>query len=104
MKNNNEQFKYLHSFNFMPDIYNRNSGQRVQWGFYVSYVNGISFKNVVATTQKYDFRSAYVFDDVQVVNMDNVYINGNIKRPQIILRNVTGQNLKGKSELVKTVK
>ncbi len=73
------------------------------WGFYVRHVNGIAFKNVAVVTRKHDFRPAYVFDDVQGVNMDKVYMNGDNNGAQIILRNVTGKNLNVDPELVKVV-
>ncbi len=73
------------------------------WGFYVRHATGITFKNVVVAAKEYDFRPAYVFDDVQEVNMDYETINEDEKGAQIVLRNVTGENIKVKPELMKSV-
>jgi hypothetical protein len=73
------------------------------WGFYVRHAKDITFKNVAVATKKCDFRPAFVFDDVSGVNMDNLYINGDYKRSQIILKNVTGMNLNVKPGLVKNI-
>ncbi len=73
------------------------------WGFYVRHATGITFKNVVVAAKEYDFRPAYVFDDVQEVNMDHVTINEDEKGAQIVLRNVTGENIKVKPGLIKSV-
>ena len=91
-----EQIKDYPEFNMFREL--------PSWGFYVRHVYGISFKNVAITVKKTDFRPAYVFDDVSGVHFDNVNINENNKRPQIILKKVTDPNLKVRSALVKTVK
>ena len=74
------------------------------WGFYVRHVEGIIFSNVTVKTKAYDYRPAYVFDDVQEVKMDNISINKNKRGPQIILKNVSDKNLKVSQDLIFTVK
>lgn len=78
-------------------------GELPAWGFYVRHVKNITFKNVAVAAKKRDYRHSFVLDDVSDVKMDNVYINEDDKGPQIILRNVTGKDLKVNPELVKTV-
>lgn len=74
------------------------------WGFFVRHVDNITFKNVVLTVKKDDFRPAYVFDDVRELNMNNVSINDKDQKSQVILKNVLDPKLTVKSDLIKIVK
>jgi polygalacturonase len=74
------------------------------WGFYVRHAEDISFKNVVLIAKEYDFRPAYVFDDVRSLSMDNVNMYSNDRTPQIILKEVFNKNLRIKTDLIDTVK
>lgn len=91
-----EQIKNYPEFNMFREL--------PSWGFYVRHVSGITFKDVTVAIKNSDFRPAYVFDDVSGVNMHDVDINGDNKWPQIILKDVTKQNLDVKPELIKTIK
>jgi len=74
------------------------------WGFYVRHAGDISFRNVMVKTKEYDYRPAYIFNDVQDVKMNNLSITKNNNEPQIILKDVSGEDLKVNSDLVRTIK
>ena len=95
MKNIPENEKVYPEFNL--------HGEMPAWGFYVRHAKGISFKNVAVAAKKHDYRPAFVFDDVQGINMERVYINEDDNGPQIILRNVRDENLKENQDQVEVV-
>jgi len=95
MKNIPENEKVYPEFNL--------HGEMPAWGFYVRHAKGISFKNVAVAAKKHDYRPAFVFDDVQGINMERVYINEDDNGPQIILRNVSGENLKENQDQIEVV-
>ena len=47
-------------------------GELPAWGFYVRYAEDITFKNVNLKLENEDFRPAFVFDEVNVLNLENV--------------------------------
>jgi polygalacturonase len=49
-------------------------GELPAWGFYVRYANDITFKNVNLKLENKDFRPAFVFDEVKVLNLENVVL------------------------------
>ncbi len=49
------------------------------WGFYVRHAKGLTFKNVKLTLDDEDFRPAFVFDDVDGINMKQVALPEPVK-------------------------
>ena len=47
-------------------------GELPAWGFYVRCAEDITFKNVNLKLENEDFRPAFVFDEVNVLNLENV--------------------------------
>tara|TARA_R110002050_G_scaffold171113_2_gene303139 strand:+ start:70524 stop:72044 length:1521 start_codon:yes stop_codon:yes gene_type:complete len=67
-------------------------GELPSWGFYVRHVKGISFKNIKVTLNDSDFRPAFVFDDVENINLEQINLpNG--KKEQVVFKNVLNVNL-----------
>jgi hypothetical protein len=58
----------------------------------VRHANGISLKNIKLTLDDADFRPAFVFDDVQNINMQEINLP-EAKHKQIVLKNVTSATL-----------
>ncbi len=67
-------------------------GELPAYGFYVRHVNGISMKNVKLTLDDSDFRPAFVFDDVQNLNMEAINLPKE-KQKQLIFKEVTTSTL-----------
>jgi len=67
-------------------------GELPAYGFYVRHANGISLKNIKLTLDDADFRPAFVFDDVQNINMQDINFP-EAKQKQIVLKNVTSATL-----------
>lgn len=67
-------------------------GELPAWAFYVRHANGISFKNVKVTLDDTDFRPAFVFDDVQNLNMAQIDLPKE-KSNQVVLKAVTSSTL-----------
>lgn len=63
-------------------------GELPSWGFYVRHVKGLTMKNIDLKVQEYDFRPAFVFDDVSGLKMEKVRIAPANRDKQIILRQV----------------
>lgn len=63
-----------------------NFGELPAWAFYVRHVNGLTMKNISLVLKNSDFRSAYVFDDVSNLKLENPTIIGHGSHPQIILK------------------
>lgn len=49
-------------------------GELPSWGFYVRHVKGLTLKNIKLILKDYDFRPAFVFDDVQDIEMENIQL------------------------------
>lgn len=62
-------------------------GELPAWAFYVRHANGISFKNIKVTLDDTDFRPAFVFDDVQNLNMEEIDLPKE-KINQVVLKSV----------------
>ncbi|WP_420399227.1 glycoside hydrolase family 28 protein [Flagellimonas sp.] len=75
-------------------------GELPAWGFYVRHASGITFKNVLLTLDDKDYRPAYIFDDVDSLNLGNVSIPSATHK-QIVLKNT--QLVKQDAGLNKTV-
>jgi polygalacturonase len=67
-------------------------GELPAWAFYVRHAKGISFKNIKITLDDTDFRPAFVFDDVQNLNMGKVDLPKE-KSNQVVLKAVTSSTL-----------
>jgi polygalacturonase len=67
-------------------------GELPAYGLYVRHANGISLKNIKLTLDDADFRPAFVFDDVQNVNMQEIILP-EAKDKQIVFKNVVSATL-----------
>lgn len=63
-------------------------GELPAWAFYVRHANGISFKNIKVSLDDTDFRPAFVFDDVQNLNMEQIDLPDG-KKSQVVLKSVS---------------
>lgn len=70
-------------------------GELPAWGMYVRHAKGLHFKNLTFKLENDDFRPAFVFDDVNNLQMENIDLPKSNKK-DIILRNV--QNLQFDSD------
>jgi polygalacturonase len=68
-------------------------GELPSWGFYVRHVDGLTMKNISVRTAEKDFRPAFVFDDVNKVNLDGVKIAKANNNSPIVLRNVREEHI-----------
>jgi hypothetical protein len=75
-------------------------GELPAWGFYVRHVEGLTLKNVTVIAKDKDYRPAYVFDDVNGLNMTKCIVKENDKDKQFILNNVSNENLDVDKNLV----
>jgi polygalacturonase len=62
-------------------------GELPSWAFYVRHVNGITMRNVKVNLENVDYRPAFVFDDVQKIQLEKVTLPSNKKTSAIILNN-----------------
>jgi len=63
-------------------------GELPSWGFYVRQVKGLSMKNINLKVLEYDFRPAFVFDDVKDLFLNRIKIEDEKKSESVIIRNV----------------
>lgn len=68
-------------------------GELPAWGFYARHASGITFKNVTLSHLGSDFRSACVFDDVNVLNLHGLSIPQVKGLPVVVLRKVSKPTL-----------
>ena len=68
-------------------------GELPAWGLYVRHTKALTLKNISLSLKKPDFRPAYVFDDVENLNVENPLIRKNGPHKQIILKNVQNENI-----------
>jgi len=64
-------------------------GELPAWGFYIRHSDGIKIKNMVLTCKGTDYRSAFIADDVNGLEVDNLNIPGAASRPVIIMNKVS---------------
>ncbi len=64
-------------------------GELPAWGFYVRHVKDITFKNVTLQLDDEDYRPAYIFDDVERVNLNNITLPPAAHK-QIVLKKTVG--------------
>jgi hypothetical protein len=75
------------------------------WGLYVRHVTGLSLKNICLRLKNDDFRPAYVFDDVQHLDMDDINLPRSLQEPQVVLQDVRHANVNiGDKNIVQTLK
>ena len=74
-------------------------GELPAWAFYVRHVKGITFKNVILKLENDDFRPAFIFDNVEGIEIDHVELP-ETKHKQVILKET--QNVKLNSDLEST--
>lgn len=77
-------------------------GELPAWAFYVRHTNGVSFKNIKLTLEDIDFRPAFVFDDVQNLNMEQIQLPTE-KNSQIILNKVIESKIDLKETNIQTI-
>ncbi len=63
-------------------------GELPAWGFYVRHATGLVMKNITFKTQKSDYRTAAIFDDVNGLNLNKIKIDAPKSQPVIVLNNV----------------
>lgn len=63
-------------------------GELPSWGFYIRHVKGLQMKNIRLEVKDHDFRPAFVFDDVENLVMDKIWIRPTNVSDQIILKDV----------------
>lgn len=78
-------------------------GELPAWAFYVRHVNGLSMKNISVKAEAKDYRPAFVFDDVNGLQLNHFNIQEDDSNKQIILRNVRNYKNELSSEIIKIV-
>jgi polygalacturonase len=83
----------LHTIPEVPYNYPEFSmmGELPAWGFYVRHAKNLKFKNINLSVKKDDFRSAFVFDDVNKLSITNCTIQPPYTTPAIVLKTVTDE-------------
>lgn len=69
-------------------------GEMPCWALYVRHASGIRLKNVTVQYKKDDFRPAFVFDDVQQLELADINIPSAKTAPVIVLKEVPKPSLK----------
>lgn len=69
-------------------------GELPSWGFYVKHARNITFKNLTLKLSNDDFRPAFVFDDVENVKLEGLYLP--IELNQIVIKNTKGMNIESR--------
>jgi polygalacturonase len=64
-------------------------GELPSWGFYVRHVDGLTMKNIMVKTMEKDFRPAFVFDDVNKLELNNISIGKANDNVPVVLNRVT---------------
>ena len=63
-------------------------GEVPVWGFYIRHVNGITLKNVSVKMKGKDFRTAFLFDDVKELVLQNIKSYGVHEKQHVFYNNV----------------
>lgn len=85
-------------------------GELPAWAFYVRHVNGLVMKNIIVKAEAQDYRPAFVFDDVQNLQLDKVSISKANENSAIVLKDVAGEKIQNitvsgfEGKIIKTVK
>lgn len=61
-------------------------GELPSWAFYVRHVKGISFKDINLVLDDKDYRPAFIFDDVEILKLENVELQTSSKNEIILYR------------------
>jgi polygalacturonase len=69
-------------------------GELPVWAFYMRHVKGITMKNIRVKTIESDYRSAFLFNDVQQLNINQVTIPSTTVLPAMVLSNIQGKEIK----------
>ena len=64
-------------------------GELPSWGFYVRHVDGLTMKNITVSAAAKDFRPAFVFDDVNRLDLNTITIGQANNDAPVILSHVT---------------
>jgi polygalacturonase len=78
-------------------------GELPAWGFYVRHVKGLTMKDIRLKVLEYDFRPAFVFDDVEGLAMKKINVEEDKTGPRVILRQVVHAEIDLKNEKIKKV-
>ena len=79
-------------------------GELPSWGFYVRHVKGLSMKNISLKVEEYDFRPAFVFDDVRDLEMKQIKVEDKNRKQQVVFRDVLNQKTDFDNSDIKWVK
>ncbi|MCW3804738.1 glycoside hydrolase family 28 protein [Plebeiibacterium marinum] len=79
-------------------------GELPAWGFYVRHVKGLEFKNIILKLEDKDFRPAFVFDDVEKLDVQNTKLENCGSQAQFALKNVLDYNIDYPVEKITIVK
>lgn len=73
------------------------------WGLYVRHARKIQLKSIHLILDDADFRPAFVFDDVHTIQIRDVKLTGAGEQPQIILKNVTSEEIDFPAKQIRVV-
>jgi hypothetical protein len=79
-------------------------GELPAWGLYVRHAEGIKLQNVKTIYKEFDFRPAFVFDDVKGVGLKNVQIPTGEELPIILFNNTKDKTIENVNLPVETGK
>jgi polygalacturonase len=68
-------------------------GELPSWGFYIRHVDGLTMKNVRLSLRDYDFRPAYVFDDVKNLSIRGGTVNSGTDIPQVVVKDISNSEI-----------
>ena len=68
-------------------------GELPAWAFYVRHVDGLSFENIEVKVKNQDFRPAFVFNDVDDLNLDQINFSPSNTEKQVILKDVHNHSI-----------
>lgn len=63
-------------------------GELPAWAFYVRHVDGLTMRNLQVKIKKPDYRPAFVFDDVNALELESIVVKGDVKKDAFIFRDV----------------
>ena len=91
-------FMPVYRLNNIPEVENQYPefsmfGELPAWAFYVRHVKGLTLKNISVKADDKDYRPAFVFDDVDNINMNVISIGKANNNPPIVLKQVEGENI-----------
>ncbi|KAA3658413.1 MAG: hypothetical protein DWQ10_11220 [Calditrichaeota bacterium] len=79
-------------------------GELPAWAFYVRHVKDLTMKNISVKAEAPDYRPAFVFDDVQKLQLSELKIIEDRLKSQVILKDVNRAEFDNSAEkLVKTL-